>query len=46
MSGQDDLQPEQYEAVLRYMEAANIEDFESALHIMKENQYNFHVINY
>ena len=44
MSGQEDLQPEQYEAVLRYMEAANIEDFDSAVIIMKEHQFNFQVL--
>lgn len=44
MSGQEDLQPEQYEAVLRYMEAANIEDYDTAVIIMRENQFNFHVL--
>ena len=43
MSNADTLEPQQYEAVLRYMEATNVEDFDSAMTTMKQHQFNFHV---
>lgn len=36
MSDQENLEPHQYEAVLHYMEAANVGDFDSALRVMRQ----------
>ena len=39
----DDLTPEQYEAVLKYMEFSNEEDFQNAITIMAINEFKIEV---
>lgn len=43
MTHQPELPPEHYETVLRYMEAANEEDFDTAVQTLTRFNFNIHV---
>lgn len=40
----DDLLPDQYEAVLKYIEATNEEDFDNAVRILRNHEFSLQVI--